>query len=63
LNDVIYMGLPMPRPIPMPPPAIGGSPALGLFIVSSTERIMQAASAAAVSALILMIDGSQTHCS
>lgn len=57
------MGLPIPRPIPMPPPAMGGSPALGLFIVSSTDRIMQAASAAADSALILIIEGSQTHCS
>lgn len=60
---VFYMGLPIPRPIPMPPPAMGGSPALGLFIVSSTDRIMQAASAAADSALILIIEGSQTHCS
>ena len=53
------MGLPIPRP--MGAPAIGISPALGLLMVSSTERIIQAASAAAVNALILIIEGSQTH--
>jgi hypothetical protein len=34
---------------------------LGLLIVSSTDRIKLAASQAAVKALILMIEGSQTH--
>lgn len=53
------MGLPMPRP--MGAPAIGPSPDLGLLIVSSTERIIIAASEAAVKALILIIEGSQTH--
>uniref|UniRef100_A0A1A9W6R4 Uncharacterized protein n=1 Tax=Glossina brevipalpis TaxID=37001 RepID=A0A1A9W6R4_9MUSC len=61
VNNVVEhnMGLPTPRPIG--PPAAGASAALGLLIVSSTDNIMQAASAAAVKALILIIDGSQTH--
>lgn len=51
----------MPRPIGG---ICGGcSPDCGLLIVSSTDRIMQAASQAACSALILMIGGSQTHAS
>lgn len=54
------MGLPMPRPIPGAP-TIGASPALGLLMVSSTESIIQAASAAAVKAFILIMEGSQTH--
>lgn len=54
------------RPIPRPgiPPACGMSLAdLGLLIVSSTERIRLAASQAAVKALILIIEGSQTQAS
>lgn len=44
------------------PPACGMSFAdLGLLIVSSTERIRLAASHAAVKALILMTEGSQTQ--
>uniref|UniRef100_A0A1B0BA67 Uncharacterized protein n=1 Tax=Glossina palpalis gambiensis TaxID=67801 RepID=A0A1B0BA67_9MUSC len=54
-----YIGLPIPRPIG--PPALGASPAFGPLMVSSTDSIMQAASAAAVKALILIMDGSQTH--
>lgn len=58
--NTIYMGLPMPRP--MGAPAMGTSPPdLGLLIVSSTDKIIMAASAAAVKALILMIEGSHTH--
>jgi hypothetical protein len=59
------MGLPMPRPIPPGiPPACGMSFAdFGLLMVSSTDRIKLAASHAAVNALILMIDGSQTQAS
>lgn len=51
----------MPRPIGfwgISPPAD-----LGLLMVSSTERIMQQASQAAVRALILITDGSQTKAS
>ncbi len=56
-----YIGLPRPRPLGPP----GGPPAsaLGFFIVSSTERIKQAASEAAVRALILMTAGSHTQAS
>lgn len=55
----------MPRPIPPGiPPACGISLAdFGLLIVSSTDKIKLAASQAAVSALILMTEGSQTHAS
>lgn len=56
------MGLPIPRP--GMPPACGMSWAdLGLLMVSSTDRMRQAASQAAVNALILMTDGSQTQSS
>lgn len=54
------MGLPMPRP------GIWGAsppPLLGLLIVSSTERMRQAASQAAVKAFILTTAGSQTQLS
>lgn len=53
-----YIGLPMPRPIG------GCGPSwllLGFLIVSSTERMRQAASVAAVNALIFTIAGSQTQ--
>ena len=59
-NYFFYMGLPMPRP------GIWGAsppPLFGLLIVSSTERIRQAASQAAVRALILTTAGSQTQLS
>lgn len=61
----LYIGLPIPRPIPAGiPPACGISFAdLGLRIVSSTDKIKLEASQAAVSALILMTAGSQTHAS
>lgn len=57
------IGLPIPRPIG---PAIGACaspPALGLLIVSSTDKIIQVASQAADNALILITDGSQTQAS
>eukprot|EP00123_Amoebidium_parasiticum_P013299 comp21884_c0_seq1/m.31331 comp21884_c0_seq1/g.31331 ORF comp21884_c0_seq1/g.31331 comp21884_c0_seq1/m.31331 type:complete len:111 (+) comp21884_c0_seq1:259-591(+) len=53
-----YMGLPLPLPMP---PCCCWLP--GFFIVSSTERIMQAASDAAVSALIFIMAGSHTKAS
>lgn len=55
-----YIGLPMPRPIG----CCGPSWLLfGFLIVSSTERMRQAASVAAVNALIFTTAGSQTqHC-
>lgn len=61
----VYMGLPMPRPMPPGiPPACGISLAdLGLLMVSSTDKMSDAASQAAVNALILIMDGSQTHAS
>lgn len=51
----------MPRPIGAC--GISPPPDLGLLMVSSTERIMQQASQAAVNALILITDGSQTNAS
>jgi hypothetical protein len=59
---MIYIGRPIPRP--GIPPACGISFAdFGLLIVSSTDNIKLAASQAAVNALILIIDGSQTQAS
>lgn len=58
LEQTDYIGLPMPRPIG------GCGPSwllLGFLIVSSTERMRQAASVAAVNALIFTIAGSQTQ--
>ena len=52
-----YMGRPLPLPRP-PPPSCS---AFGFLIVSSTERMRQAASLAAVMALILTTAGSHTH--
>lgn len=46
----------------MPPACIGASD-FGLLIVSSTDMIIQAASDAAVSALMRIIDGSHTQAS
>ena len=56
------MGIPLPLPIP-PGGIMGWSPPpeRGFLTVSSTERMRQAASEAAVSALIFTIDGSHTH--
>ena len=52
------------RPRPLPAGAGGPSPPdLGFFTVSSTDRIKQAASVAAVMALIFTMAGSQTHAS
>ena len=61
-----YIGLPLPLPMPpigIPPPGIPWSPCpdLGFLTVSSTDRIKQAASLAAVIALIFTTAGSQTH--
>lgn len=56
------IGLPLPRPMPplgAPPPCPWS--ALGFLIVSSTERMRQVASLAAVSALILTTEGSHTQ--
>lgn len=56
-----HLGRPRPRPIP---PGGGPSPPdLGFFTVSSTDRIRQAASVAAVMALIFTMAGSQTQAS
>ena len=57
-----YSHLGRPRPLP----ADGGGPSppdLGFFTVSSTDRIKQAASVAAVMALILTMAGSHTQAS
>lgn len=54
------IGRPMPRPIGA---CCGSPPACGLLMVSSTDKIIQAASHAACNALILMIDGSHTQAS
>ena len=61
-----YIGLPLPLPMPpigIPPPGIPCSPCpdLGFLTVSSTDRIKQAASLAAVIAFIFTTAGSQTH--
>ena len=61
-----HIGLPRPLPIPpigIPPPGIPPSPCpdLGFFTVSSTDKIKQAASLAAVIAFILTTAGSHTH--
>lgn len=60
---VYIIGRPIPRPIPPGiPPAWGISLAdFGLLMVSSTDKIKHVASQAAVNALILMTDGSQTQ--
>lgn len=55
------MGRPRPRPLGAPCPLF--SWALGFLMVSSTDRIRQAASDAAVMALILTTEGSQTQAS
>ncbi len=57
-----HIGLPLPLPRPGGPPA-PSPPALGFLMVSSTDRIRQAASEAAVRALIFTTEGSQTHAS
>ena len=54
-EQFVYMGLPRPRP---PPPCCS---AFGFLMVSSTDRMRQAASDAAVSALILTTAGSHTY--
>lgn len=55
-----YIGRPRPRPRGISPPSADD---LGFLTVSSTDNIRQAASDAAVSALILITAGSQTHAS
>lgn len=60
-GEFYIMGRPIPRPIGIcgasPPPLFG------FLIVSSTDRIRQAASPAAVNALILTMAGSHTQAS
>ena len=57
-----HMGRPRPLPLlGMPPPS--ACAAFGFLIVSSTDRMRQAASDAAVNALIFTTDGSHTHAS
>ena len=55
-----HIGRPRPRPRGMPSPSAAD---LGFLTVSSTDKMRHAASDAAVSALIFITAGSQTHAS
>ncbi|KAG7243262.1 hypothetical protein INR49_011708 [Caranx melampygus] len=51
----------LPRPLPLPPPGGPSTELRGFLMVSSTDRMRQAASEAAVRALMRTMDGSHTQ--